>query len=464
MPSNDTRIAILDVGKTNLKLLIASADGEPLDQLARLNDFTGSHPYPMIHLEGIESWFLEALGTLAHRHRIAAIIATTHGCTGVLCNANGAVLPMMDYEAAYPPQLEAAYARIAPPYAEVMTNTGPGAIRIARQLLWQQSAYPKEFARARHYLAFPQYLSWRLGGRIASEISHIAAQNHLWAPLAKDFSSIVHSQGWARLFPAFARAGEVIGTLHPAIAARTGLSPQTQVLCGVHDSNANLFRYKAAGMEEGTLFSTGTWMIGFDRAFPLAKLDEARGMVSNVDVDGQPVSSTITMSGREYALLVGDALDAPEEDVLKAARRLIGRGTMALPSFTSSDGLFPGSAAQGRVVGPLAESAAEFRALGALYLAFTASACLNALGNSHKPVIIDGGFAGNRVFAGLLAALRLGQPVSVSHSKDGTALGAALLWKKAGRSGSVSSVGVERVAAVEVGGLHEMARAWERAA
>lgn len=453
-------IAVLDIGKTNLKLLIATPDGEAIDQTSRPNDFTGTRPYRLIDTAGIENWALESLKNLAPRHNIRAIIPSTHGCTGVLCDEAGAVLPMLDYEADAPLWLDEAYAKIAPPYWEVMTTQGPGLMRIARQIFFQARDFPAEFARGKYFLGFPQYIAWRLGGRRASEISHIMAQSHLWAPLAGDFSSTVKLLGWQKLFPPFAGAGEPLGYISAAVAAATGLASDTQVLCGVHDSNANFYRYKAAGMDEATLLSTGTWMIGFDRARNLATLDAARGMVANVDVDGGPVASTLTMAGREYQLITGDAPQVADAAVLAAAGDLIARNTLALPSFGADDGLFPGSANKGRITGLPPQNAAEKRALGALYVAFTAHACLDALESRDKPVIIDGGFATNLPFARLLAALRPGQRVQTSHSRDGTALGAALLWKKAERKGPVTSVRLEAVTGAQVPGLAEAALVW----
>jgi hypothetical protein len=55
---------------------------------------------------------------------------------------------MMDYEAVSPPAIDEAYARIAPAYREVFCGIGAGAMRFAKQLFWQESAFPAEFARA----------------------------------------------------------------------------------------------------------------------------------------------------------------------------------------------------------------------------------------------------------------------------------------------------------------------------
>jgi sugar (pentulose or hexulose) kinase len=457
------RIAVLDIGKTNLKLLVASDDGWPLETLSIPNAANASGPYLAYDLAGLEEWFLDALAKVSQRHAIGAVIATAHGCGAVLVDGDKPVLPMMDYDAVSPPAIDEAYGRIAPAYREVFCGIGAGAMRLAKQLLWQESAFPAEFARAKTYLTTAQFFAMRLGGRAASEISQLAAQGHIWDLVRHQPSSVMRERGWAHLLPQRALAGAVLGTVSAAVTKRTGLARSTEILCGVHDSNANLFRYKAAGMADASILSTGTWMIGFQRDLEPDKLDATRAMVLNIDVDGENVPSTLTMTGREYDLIRKEK-SAADAAVLAALPKLVARGTLALPSFVGDDGLFPGAAHRGRIIGPPPETPAEWQGLAVLYAAFSANRCLDALGSS-KRIIIDGGFAANLPFARALAALRTLQDVSVSQSRDGTALGAALLWRRFARRLPVSSVVLEAVSPLgEAGfdhpGLSAAYRSW----
>jgi sugar (pentulose or hexulose) kinase len=442
VPTVPPRIAVLDIGKTNLKLLVASEDGWPLETHAIPNVASTAGPYLAYDLAGLEEWFLDTLGVMSQRHAIGAVIATAHGCGAVLADGNTPVLPMMDYDAASPPAIDQAYARIAPAYDEVFCGIS-GAMRLGKQLLWQQSAHPIEFARAKTYLTTAQFFALRLGGRAASEISQLAAQSHIWDLVRHRPSSLMRKRGWDHLLPERVPAGAVLGTVSEAVARRTGLARSTEILCGVHDSNANLFRYKAAGMADASILSTGTWMIGFQRDLAADKLDATRAMVLNIDVDGENVPSTLIATGREYDLIRREH-NAADAAVLAALPTLLAQGTLALPSFVGDDGLFPGSAHRGRIIGPLPETPAEWQALAVLYAAFSANRCLDALGSS-KRVVIDGGFAANLPFARCLAALRPSHSVSVSQSRDGTALGAALLWRRFSRALPVSSVVLEAV-------------------
>src|SRR6476659_9130803 len=320
------RIAVLDIGKTNLKLLVASEDGWPLETYSIPNAPNTSGPYLAYDLAGLEEWFLDALAKVSGRHTIGAVITTAHGCGAVLVDENKPVLPMMDYDAVSPPAIDEAYTRIAPPYREVFCGIGTGAMRLAKQLLWQESAFPTEFARAKTYLTTAQFFALRLGGRAASEISQLAAQSHIWDLVRHQPSSFMRGRGWDHLLPPRVPAGAVLGTVSEAIARRTGLARSTEILCGVHDSNANLFRYKAAGMADASILSTGTWMIGFQRDLAPDKLDATSAMVLNIDVDGENVPSTLTMTGREYDLIRQEN-SAADAAALAALPTLFAQGT-----------------------------------------------------------------------------------------------------------------------------------------
>ena len=230
------------------------------------------------------------------------------------------------------------------------------------------------------------------------------------------------------------------------------------MLVGIHDSNANLARYRAAGFERFTLISSGTWLITFDSDLPLDRLDPGRDMVSNTDLEGRPVACTRFMGGREYTEIAGDdGLSATPE--LADAAKLIARGTMALPSFTDSGGPFPGTGARGDIVGPPAKTPRERAALASLYVALMTGVDLDLL-DADGDVIIDGSFADNRLFASLLAALRPDLAIAVSRERDGTALGASSLW----RWPRAISLEPEFVRAQTIDGLLDYGRRWRRQA
>jgi sugar (pentulose or hexulose) kinase len=86
-------------------------------------------------------------------------------------------------------------------------------MRLGKQLLWQESAYPVEFARAKTYLTTAQFFALRLGGRAASEISQLPAQSHIWDLIHHQPSSLMRNRGWSHLLPERIPAGAVLARI-----------------------------------------------------------------------------------------------------------------------------------------------------------------------------------------------------------------------------------------------------------
>ncbi len=453
-------IAVLDVGKTNVKLLAIAADGRISSSRVAPNAVKRGKPYPHCDSDHIWRWLLAALSDIADNFALQAIVPTSYGSTVALVDDDELVLPILDYEAEPPDDIAAAYAEVAPWFDECCCPINPACLTLGRQLFWQSRQFADSFARTRWILPFPQYWAWRLCGVPASEVTSLGAQTQLWDPRARNFSSLAQSEGWADKFPPMRNAWDVLGTLQYQVAEKCGLPSDLPVLCGIHDSNANYVRYLAAGLERFTLLSTGTWLITFNPGQPLDRLEPLRDTVSNTDLLGRPVASARFMGGREYAEIAGeDGVDiAPGPSDVQA---LIDRETMALPSFTDSGGPFPDSGGLGRIVGPEPASARERAALASLYVALMANVGMDLLG-ARDPLIIDGSFAENPLFAGSLAALRPDQPVAVSREREGTALGAALLWSWSSRS-TPAPLEQTAIEPVSLAGLHDYAARWRAA-
>jgi len=450
-------VAVFDLGSSNSRLALVD-DGVIVDSRATASRRRDGPPYPYIDVGLTWDWMLAALADLARAHDIAAIVVTTHGSGAALLDPDGAqglALPVMYYEAEPPNEVRAAYAAEAPPYEECFAPVLPVALTLGLQLYWQEAWWPDDFARARHIVTLPQYWAWRLCGEAAVEATSLGAQGQMWAPVARDFSSLVDRHGWRGRFPPLRPAWEALGPLKPELAGRAGLPLETPVLCGIHDSNANYLRYLAAGRRSFSLLSTGTWIIGFNPRQDLKALDSARDMVSNTDARGAPVASSRFMGGREYALLAGEAARDVAATAADAAT-LIAQGTLALPDFSGTGGPYLGRT--GRIVGPVPATPGQHAALATLYTALVTDTCLDLLGPADE-VIVDGAFADNALFCGLIAALRTGQPVRVSDKANGTVVGAALLWGWEART-AAAPLSLRDVAPAEVAGLADYAERW----
>jgi sugar (pentulose or hexulose) kinase len=454
-------VAVLDVGRTDARLAAVAPDGRLLSSRSAPNAVRTGGPYPSCDAEHIWRWMMAALADLSERFAILAIVPTSYGSSAALIDHSELVLPILDYEADPPAAIAAAYAEIAPWFEECFCPVNPAGVTLGRQLFWQNRAFPEAFARARWILPFAQYWAWGLCGVPACEVTSLGAQTQLWNPRERELSSLVRRQGWTEKFPPLRNAWDVLGPLQFEVAKKSKLPTDTPVLCGIQAAGANFTRYLAAGLDQFTLVSTGTWLIISQPGLPLDRLDPLRDTVANSDLFGRPVACTRFMAGREHAAVAGTDTLVADLD-LTDVEALIAAGALALPSFTDRGGPFPGSANQGRIVGSVPETPRARAALANLYVALMADVGLDLL-ESRDLVIIDGALADDRLFAGLLAALRPDQEVAVSPERIGPAIGAALLWRWAERR-LTAPLELIRVRTPRITGLAGYVRRWREAA
>jgi L-fuculokinase len=458
--SRPQAVAVLEVGRATVRLVAVALDGRLLSSRSAPNEVRTGEPYPSCDTEHVWRWMRAALADLGERFTIVAIVPTGYGATAALIDAADLVLPILDHETDPPAAIGAAYAEVAPWFEECCCPIAPAGRTLARQLFWQARAFADEFARARWIIPFPQYWAWGLSGVPATEVTSLGAQTQLWNPRTRDFSSLARRQGWAEKFPPLRNAWDVLGPLQFEIARTCALPHDIPVLCGIHDGGASFARYLAAGVDDFTLISTGSSLIALQPGLPLDGLDPLRDTMAGTDLLGRPVACARFMGGRDYAAIAGaePAAGADEADV----EALIAAATMALPSFGRDGGPFPGTGGRGRIVGPMPETPRARAALASLYVALMADVALDLLG-SRQRIVVEGRLLRNRLFLGLLAALRPEQPVLASPERAGTAIGAALLWGWTERS-APARLELRAVAPLRIGGLADYARRWRAAA
>ena len=157
-------VAVFDLGKTNLKLVVVDERGRILETRHGDNAPLKGPPYPHADTERIWHWLLAALADVARNHPITAIIPTAHGSTAALVTKDGTLaLPIMDYEAEPPDDVKDGYASVAPDFGEVFAPTNPACLTLGRQLFWQATEFADAFASARQIL---MYASWAEVGRV----------------------------------------------------------------------------------------------------------------------------------------------------------------------------------------------------------------------------------------------------------------------------------------------------------
>lgn len=412
------RIAVLDIGKTNAKILVVDLATGLEEVLARTpNAVVRDGLYPHHDLDMLWDFTLSGLKLAAERG-VDAVSITTHGAACVLVDENGGLaLPMLDYEHDGPDRLAAEYDAVRPAFAETGSPRLPVGLNVGAQVFWLSQAFLEEFGRTRHVLMLAQYWSFRLSGVATSEATSLGCHTDLWNPWTGQFSSLVSTMGWKGLFPPVRKAADVLGSILPEVASVTGLPAGTPVLCGIHDSNASLVPH--LGKAPCGVISTGTWMIVMALGGRAVALDAGRDVLVNVNALGQPVPTARFMGGREMEEILGGRIVQPSPEDLRA---VLERRVMAMPSLHPETGPFPGKRfgwIGGEPQGGARMTAASF------YAALMGAECLSLVG-AEGPVIVEGAFGGNLPFLRMLATAT-GRVVRGSGQGAGTGLGAALL-------------------------------------
>ncbi len=414
------RVIVLDVGKTLAKLSLWSEEGRLIERFQRYNARVESRGRHALDTEGIEQWALEILRQFARRGPVSAIVPVAHGAAAAVLRAGRLACPVADYEDPVPQDVRAAYDAQRDAFALTGSPALPDGLNLGAQLYRLEQERPELLTGDASIVTWPQYWAWKLSAVTSSEVSSLGCHTDLWRPGERGPSAIARERGWfARLAPR-RRADERLGSLSEEWAARTGLSAEVGVYCGVHDSNAALLAahgFTDTAAAEVTVISTGTWFVAMRvpqaATADWAALPESRDCLVNVDVEGRPIPSARFMGGRELERIGGLGVEDAQA-ALQALPEVLETGAMALPGWVP--GVGPYGQSRARWLHEPRNPAARAAAAG-LYAALMMDTSLELIGSSGR-LIVEGRFAGTDLFVRALAALRPDAQVLVNGDEE----------------------------------------------
>lgn len=453
-------IAVFDVGKTNKKVLIYDSTLKVVDRRYRHFDTLLQEGVEVEPLEDIRQWFLDTLEELAQDHAITSIGISTHGASVVFLDDQGdPVCPLVSYTHQPPEELhQQFFDALGSSREELQQRTATvelkPLINPAKLAFFCRSRWPREFSRVRHVLFLPQYFAWLLTGRYSSDYTYAGCHTYLW-----DFASwswdtrVLAGLGLDQAVPPEPRSPwHPAGTVLPGIARSRGLSPETTVATGIHDSNASLLPYLLRkGSERFVLNSTGTWCVAMHPTTgPVTfRPDEVgKSVFYNISAFGDPVKTTILLGGLEFGTyreilqeFHGDHDPPPfnralYQGVIQGCRQFI------IPGVVPGTGQFPDSTPrivdegreypledirQGKVVPPLLQDLPRAYAVLNLSLALQSKTALERVGLAPGvSLFTEGGFRNNPDYNALLAAFFPESPLFLTNIEEATSLGAAI--------------------------------------
>lgn len=427
------QIAVLDIGKTNLK--VALADLERMEEVAvetAPNIVLPGPPWPHFDTAAQRRFLFGALSRIAAKYAIDGISITTHGASAALLDASGALaVEILDYEFNGPDHLRASYDAVRPPFNITGSPALPLGLNLGAQLHYMLSCDPGLSNRVAHVLTLPQYWGYLLTGVMATDVCSLGCHTDLWNPWAKTWSPLVQRLGLSEKMAPPRRPHEVLGRLSPDAQAQLGL-PDIPVLVGIHDSNASLLPHLLDRAAPFSVVSTGTWVISMAIGGKPSALRPDRDTLINVNAFGNAVPSARFMGGREFEMIRDGAEGLPTEDETSA---VLQNSIMLLPSVVTDCGPFPGQNSEWTTAP--ASSGQRIAALG-FYLALMTAECLEMIG-ADGPTLVEGPFTRNDLFLSMLAAATK-RDVVLSEARTGTAIGAARLFVPKGATKTLAKV------------------------
>lgn len=494
-----TYVAVIDIGKTNKKVHVYDDALELVDSRSKTFDSVERDGIPWVPSEAVEEWLLDTLSQLGSRYAIRLVSIATHGATIACVGDDGELaIPVIDYT--YEPGesfQDDFYTRCGTPddlQRTTATPRFPALLNAAKTLFFFQRSMPEAWERVRHVLFYPQFLAYRLTGRAGADFTYAGCHTYLFDFERMDYSSVADSLGVRGLLPeSIDDPGTVLGRLDPAVAGRIGLSPETTVTLGVHDSNSSLLPYLIERPDEDLIVnSTGTWCVAMhpEKRVAFAEEEIGKAVFYNMSALRQPVKTSILMGGQEFEMYTSILQERfgmqgfPEFDPRVYQGVVADAEEFILPAIVRGTGQFPDSRARvvdhgevfafddirdGSTAPELFSDTRRAFAVLNLSLAIQTITALERVGLADGvTVYTEGGFRNNRDYNALLATLAPRASFRLSGMPEATSFGAALLgWaalesKRPADLADRFELDVENVSAVEIPGLDAYVAAFHR--
>jgi L-fuculokinase len=481
-------IAILDVGKTNKKILLFDEQYRIVwERSVAFDSATDEDGESCEDLGRLTSWILESLATASALpdFRIRAVNFSAYGASLVHLGGDGQpVAPLYNYLKAYPEALRKKfYKSYGGEVTFSMLTASPvlGSLNSGMQLYRIKHQLPELYARIHCSLHLPQYLSRLLTGKAFSEITSIGCHTNLWNFAQQHYHEWVYREGiiekLAPIVPstsvqplAAGRVTEITGGGARSIAS--GRAAEIIAGVGLHDSSASIIPYLESFREPFVLISTGTWCITMNpfNDDPLTIAELQQDCLCYMSYLGRPVKAARLFAGHDHeqqvkrladyfhvspaiaATIAFDqscVADLREREEQAAAPRAAdaAEGPKVRRAATGS-GKVRATNRAGKVASPLKASVfgkrelAVFDSFGQAYHRLmmdimeqqVASTRLVLHDTDVRRIFVDGGFGRNQVYMHLLAAAFPDMEVFAASIPQATAMGAALAihshWNK----------------------------------
>lgn len=418
-------IAILDVGKTNKKLLLFDEQYELVHQhAAKMEETVDEDGDACEDLPAMTRSIRQMIDDVMTdaRFEIRAINYTAYGASFVYIDKEGDPLtPLYNYLKPYPTEItDAFYVKYGGEKLISRVTASPvlGSLNSGLQVLRLKKEKPDLFDQVAFALHLPQYLSYLFTDLPVADVTSIGCHTILW-----DFEQNRYHD-WVKrenIFNVMAPIAAADNTVMVRIKDKDLISG-----FGMHDSSAALVPYLKQFNEPFVLVSTGTWSIclnPFNDEILTDKELEA-DCLCYLQYNGKPVKASRLFLGKwhedytdriakHYALPADFYTLIRFDPDIQAAEHWKNLGS---PKFEDMD------------LTTISSPDLAYHLMMADLVSRQVESLSLVLGKeSPASILVDGGFSKNDLFMKMMAAALPGKKVHASEVAQATALGAALV-------------------------------------
>jgi sugar (pentulose or hexulose) kinase len=418
--------AILDIGKTNKKILLFDETYSMVyEHTERMEETVDEDGFPCEDLMALRDSVIEMMGQVFQmdQYEVKAINFTTYGASFVyLDDAGNPLTHLYNYLKPYPEALQhALYSDNGgeKEFLRVTSSPSLGSLNSGLQVLRLKKEQPAIFDQVAHALHLPQYISYLFTGAINSDITSVGCHTQLWDFTRMDYHKWVDREGLTSVLAPMEKSDHANRIQWGNHELWAGI--------GLHDSSSALIPYLVSFKEPFILISTGTWSISlnpFD-GIPLTDEELQHDCLCYLQYTGKPVKAAryflgpahengVAIIASHYALPI-DFYTVMQFDANTYEKSQALLGIINASSFGEIDLMTVDS-----------PDLAYYLLMHFLVQNQIASTRLLMQHQSTKRILVDGGFSKNAIFMQLMAKVFGDIPVFASEVPQATAMGAAL--------------------------------------
>jgi L-fuculokinase len=256
-------IAIFDIGRTNKKLFLFDEHYQLVyEDSTQFQEITDEDGFPCENVDALTSWIRRSFQQVLSEaeFEIKAINFSGYGASMVHIDENGKpVTPLYNYLKPFPKKLhDQLYSKYGGEIQLSKETASPvlGNLNSGLQLYRIKYEQPEAFKRIQYTLHLPQYISYVISQRPATDITSVGCHTLLWDFPANNYHRWVKVECLLEKFAPF----------YPGDASYPTDFNGKQIPMGIglHDSSAALIPYLACFDEPFVLISSGTWCISLN--------------------------------------------------------------------------------------------------------------------------------------------------------------------------------------------------------